>query len=308
MGQLAEACPGRVLANSRRFFNLTRMTAPTIDLHLHTTASDGLCTPEELLRRAADVGLRTISVTDHDTAAAVGTVQALAPGVGIEVIPGIEITAVNRGKDVHVLAYNLPAETPELDAVMQQQRRLRVERAREIAARLERLGAPIDVDEMLRAASSNSGKAIARPQIAQYLIRAGHVGSVADAFDRFLGEQSPAYVPHQGVSPAEIVGLVERSGGLASLAHPGYTRQDEIIPSLVDAGLRAIEAFHSSHDEAATSLYLSIAQRFDLIVTGGSDYHGEGTRRSEFFGKVGLPEHLLPRLRQALATRSAQAS
>jgi predicted metal-dependent phosphoesterase TrpH len=277
----------------------------TIDLHLHTTASDGRCTPEELVGRVNDAGLRIISVTDHDTAAAVPAVTEHARTIGIEVIRGIEITSVHGGKDVHVLAYGLPGEVPELEQLMREQRRLRVERAAEIASRLARVGAPIDADEMLRSAASSSGKSIARPQIAQFLIAAGHVATVAEAFDRFLGEDGPAYVPHSGVSPREVVSLIVAAGGLASLAHPGYTKRDEIIPSLVEAGLGAIEAFHSSHDAAMEAHYLATAERFGLAVTGGSDYHGEGTRRAEFFGKVGLPGERLERLRMALGGAAA---
>jgi predicted metal-dependent phosphoesterase TrpH len=114
---------------------------------------------------------------------------------------------------------------------------------------------------------------------------------VAEAFERFLHEEGPAYVPHRGASPMEVVELIVRAGGVASLAHPGYTKKDEIIPDLVAAGLTAIEAYHSSHDEAATERYLEIATQHGLAVSGGSDYHGEGTRRSEFFGVVHLPEH-----------------
>jgi predicted metal-dependent phosphoesterase TrpH len=281
------------------------MNPISIDLHLHTTASDGRCTPDDLVQRAHAAGLRIISVTDHDTAAAVPAVEASARSFGMEVIRGIEITSVHSGKDVHVLAYNLPQHIPDLEKLMSDQRQLRIERAQEIARRLAQLGASIDTDEMLRSATSNTGKAIARPQIAQLLIAAGHVASVAEAFDRFLGEDSPAYVPHRGVSPMEVVSMIVAAGGLASLAHPGYTKRDEIIPAMVEAGLGAIEAFHSSHDPATEDAYVEMTDRLGLAATGGSDYHGEGTRRAEFFGKVGLPENRLERLRAAMASGAA---
>jgi predicted metal-dependent phosphoesterase TrpH len=191
-----------------------------------------------------------------------------------------------------VLAYFLPEDAPGLQNLLAGQRRQRVERALEIVHRLERLGAPIDADALIDAATG-SGKSLARPQIAQALMAAGHVATVAEAFDRYLGEDSPAYVPHTGVSPADVVALVVAGGGIPSLAHPGYRPRDEIIPGLVDAGLAAIEAYHSSHDAAAQQHYLSLATKLGLLVTGGSDYHGEGTRRAEFFGIVDLPqEHL----------------
>jgi predicted metal-dependent phosphoesterase TrpH len=274
-------------------------TTSVIDLHMHTTASDGRSTPDQLVQQAWDKGIRTMSVTDHDTMAAHAATERAASAIGMGFIPGIEITSVHGGKDVHVLAYFLPQTTPGLQELLAGQRRQRVERALEITRRLERLGAPVDADAMVEAAAG-SGKSLARPQIAQALIAAGHVATVAEAFDRYLGEESPAYVPHTGVSPAEVVALIVAGGGIPSLAHPGYRPKDEIIPGLVDAGLAGIEAYHSSHDAAAQAHYLSVAAQYDLLVTGGSDYHGEGTRRAEFFGVVNLPqEHLDALLRRA---------
>jgi predicted metal-dependent phosphoesterase TrpH len=260
-----------------------------IDLHMHTTASDGRCSPEDLVERCWNKGIRTMAVTDHDTMAGVEPTQRAAAARGMTCLPGIEITSVHGGKDVHMLAYFLPPDTPGLQPMLVAQRQQRVNRALEIASRLEKLGAPVDADQMVEAAAG-SGKSLARPQIAQALIAAGHVATVAEAFDRYLGEDSPAYVPHTGVSPAEVVTLVVSGGGIPSLAHPGYRPKDDIIPGLVEAGLVGIEVYHSSHDEAATAHYLAIAKQHGLLVTGGSDFHGPGTRREEFFGVVNLPQ------------------
>jgi predicted metal-dependent phosphoesterase TrpH len=260
-----------------------------IDLHMHTTASDGRCSPEELVQRAYDKGIRTMSVTDHDTMAGVQPAAAAARALAMTFIPGIEITSVHGGRDVHVLAYFLPRLTGELSALLATQRENRTARARMIADRLAAAGAPIDVEALMEAAKALGGKSLARPQIAQALMAAGHVSSVAEAFERFLGEDGPAYVPHHGASPSDVIELINRAGGLSSLAHPGYTKKDEIIPELVASGLGAIEAFHSSHDEAATQRYVEMARHYDVAISGGSDFHGEGTRRSEFFGVTALP-------------------
>jgi predicted metal-dependent phosphoesterase TrpH len=273
----------------------------SIDLHLHTTASDGRCTPEELVRTAFALGIRVLSVTDHDTRAGEAPARAAAKALGMEFISGIEITSVHEGKDVHVLAYGLPAHVPTLDSLLSGQRQRRVERAREIAGRLARLGVPIDDDALMASANSRSGKAIARPQIAQCLIAAGHVSSVAEAFERFLDERAPAYVPHHGVSPADVIALVAECGGVASLAHPGQMKKDHLIEELVDAGLPCLEAYHSSHDDATQRHYLEVARRFGLGVTGGSDFHGDGTRRAEYFGVIGLPRPDLEHLKALLA-------
>ena len=266
-----------------------------IDLHMHSTASDGRCTPEDLVDRVAQAGITTMSLTDHDTLGGVVAATNAARSRGIRVVPGIEITSVHGGKDVHVLAYFVSDATPGLTDLLARQRRLRLERAVEIADRLARLGAPVDKDEMIATAMAPGGKALARPQIAQMLIAAGHVASVPEAFERYLGEDSPAYVPHSGASPTEVVQLVARGGGLASLAHPGYrgagpsTPKDGLVPTLVEAGLAALEAIHSSHDAEQQAHYIRLAREHNLAVSGGSDYHGEGTRRAEFFGVLHLP-------------------
>jgi predicted metal-dependent phosphoesterase TrpH len=260
-----------------------------IDLHMHTTASDGTCSPSALVERAYKAGIRTMGVTDHDTMAGVAAATEAAAAFEMTVVPGIEITAVDGGRDVHVLAYFLPEEAPGLQELLATQRSNRTERAREIAARLAALGAAIDVTPLLEAAVRSGGKALARPQIARALVAAGHVTSVAEAFERYLGEAGPAYVPHRGASPAEVVQLVTAGGGIASLAHPGQLGKDHLIPVLMEAGLRAIEAYHSSHDEVTQAHYLELASRYGTGVTGGSDFHGDGTRRSEFFGITQLP-------------------
>jgi predicted metal-dependent phosphoesterase TrpH len=279
-----------------------------VDLHLHTTASDGRCTPDELVDLAFAAGIRVMSVTDHDTRAGESDARRAAEALGMDFLSGIEITSVHGGKDVHVLAYGLPSNVPALDDVLAAQRERRTSRAREIAARLARLNVPIDVDALVASARNRSGKALARPQIAEQLVIAGHVSSIAEAFDRYLDERAPAYVPHEGITPAEVVELVSVSGGVASLAHPGQLKKDDVIAEMVDAGLPCIEAYHSSHDAQTQAHYLELARRFGLAVTGGSDFHGHGTRRAEFFGVVGLPPAELERLKTILATAGASAS
>lgn len=271
-----------------------------IDLHMHTTASDGRCTPVELVHRLLAVGIDTFSVTDHDTVAAVQETAALAAASGLEFVPGIEITAVYKEKDVHVLGYFVEHDSPELAAFLASSRADRTRRARLIAERLAGLGVPIDIDAVLTAPRGGaSGKAIARPLLGRALVEAGHVRDVKEAFDLYLGEGKPAYVGRHGAMPAEVVGIIRRAGGIASLAHPGSLGHDELIPDLVHAGLAAFEAYHSEHSPEVTDRYLSIARNYALAVSGGSDYHGEGTRRAEFFGVVNLPLPEFVRLKDA---------
>jgi hypothetical protein len=208
---------------------------------------------------------------------------------GIVLVPGIEITSVHRGKDVHVLAYLVSESAPGLQEFLAEQRLRRLARAREIARRLAALGAAIDMSPLLENAERTGGKALARPQIARALVAAGHVGSVAEAFDRFLGDDQPAYVPHEGASPGDVVELIGRIGGVASFAHPGYTNRDELLPELVERGLHALEAYHSAHDAATQTRYVDMARQLAVEVSGGSDFHGDGTRRAEYFGVTHLP-------------------
>lgn len=270
-----------------------------IDLHLHTSASDGFYTAAELVARAAAAGIQTLAVTDHDTMAAVPEAARHAVACGMTFVPGIEITAVDDGRDIHVLGYFVEPDSPELSILIGRQRQERLDRAREIVRRLAEAGAVIDA-ELLFGAATRPGRTIARPQIAQALIHAGHVSSVSEAFARFLSDGCPAYVPHQGPSPAHVVEVVTRAGGVASLAHPGPLGRDHLIPALIEAGLAAIEAYHSDHDETTQRRYVELARGLNLAVTGGSDYHGNGRPRDSLFGVVNLPAEEFVRLMEKM--------
>jgi 3',5'-nucleoside bisphosphate phosphatase len=246
-----------------------------IDLHLHTTASDGRCSPLELVEQAAVAGLTVMAATDHDTTASVDEVRALAAERGIEAIAGIEITAVEDERDIHVLGYFLNPSDPALMAFLAGQRRTRVERVRSIAARLVDLGMPVDLSAALAAADQQSGRAIGRPQVARAMVHAGHVSSTREAFDVWLGRDQPAFVPRSGPSPETVIATIHHAGGLASLAHPGRTAIDLRIPALRAAGLDALEVYHSDHAAAASDRYRRLADDLGLLMTGGSDYHGD---------------------------------
>ena len=273
-----------------------------IDLHMHTTASDGTFAPAALVDRAYAAGIRTLSVTDHDTMAGVPEAASAAAERGMEFLPGIEITAVADGRDVHLLAYFLDPAPAGLEAFLVDQREDRVRRARAMGERLAALGAPIAIEGLI-AAASTTGRAVARPSVARALVEAGHCATVQEAFDRWLADGGPAYVGRRGASPAEVVHLVARSGGLAAVAHPGLLRRDDLIPGLVTAGLGALEVFHSDHDTAAQARYQRLAAQHGLAICGGSDFHGDRHRRAKCFGRVGLPrdryETLIARVRRA---------
>lgn len=259
-----------------------------IDLHLHTTASDGRCTPRELVDRARAAGVSIMALTDHDTMAGVADVRQHAEAAGILAIPGIEITAVEAGRDVHMLGYFLDPDDPALGEFLTAQRATRIARIEAIGERLAALGMPVDVRPLLDEARRQTGRSIGRPKVARAMIEAGYVADHREAFDKWLARGCPAFVERTGASPEDVVAIVHRAGGLMSLAHPGRTRMDDRIPALVAAGLDAIEVYHSDHDQTTVACYAAMAQQLGVLVTGGSDFHGDPTHGLEP-GAAALP-------------------
>lgn len=282
-----------------------------IDLHLHTTASDGRLAPAELVARAAAAGITTMSVTDHDTVAALAEAGVEAAARGIRFIAGIEITSVADERDVHLLGYFFDPASPALLTFLEGQRAQRVARVREIGARLATLGMPVDVESMVTAAATRPGTSIGRPQVARALVAAGHVASVAEAFERWLATGLPAFVPRTGPSPATVVAAIQAAGGVASFAHPAVTRRDALIGPLAESGLDAIEVYHSDHMPEDVQLYRGLAQRLGILVSGGSDFHGEdplapverSRARRSTLGAVMLPPDDLAALEQRAHAR-----
>lgn len=269
-----------------------------VDLHLHTTASDGLCSSLELVEQAAAAGLSVMAATDHDTTASVEEVRVRAAERGIEAIAGIEITAVEDGRDIHVLGYFLRTTDASFREFLSGQRRTRLERVHVIAGRLADLGMPVDLSEALAVASQQSARAIGRPQVARAMVDAGHVATTREAFDKWLGRDLPAFVPRSGPSPESVIAMIHRATGLASLAHPGRTMIDDRIPALRDAGMDALEAYHPDHDAASAARYRRMADELGLLTTGGSDYHGDPTHGVSIGGCT-LPPDAWQRLHAA---------
>ena len=242
-----------------------------------------------------------MAVTDHDTTAAFDEVDGYARPLGIDVVPGIEITAVERGADVHVLGYFIDPATTPLQEFLRAQRANRIRRVEQIAQRLRELGLPIDLGPVLDE-SRGTARAVGRPQIARAMIAAGYVADVTEAFNTWLGRDRPAFVPRAGAPPEDVIAIIHGAGGVASLAHPGRTAIDERIPPLVRAGLDAIEVFHSDHDPAQRLSYGRLAADLRCLVTGGSDFHGDPARAIAP-GSTTLPSDHWDRLRAARASR-----
>ena len=260
---------------------------PFCDLHLHTRYSDGAYTPLELVRAAAREGFAAIAVTDHDTLDAIPESQAAGKEVGIEVIAGVEITCCVDLKETHVLGYFFGNqwENRQLRAVLDHTKRIRQKRIEAFVTKLNELGVALKLADVL--ALSDCGT-LGRPHVAMALVKRGFVGSVDEAFERFLRRGKPAYVERHRMSTSEAIGHIKRAGGVSVLAHPALNKVDDRIHDMVQQGLDGLEVWHSRHTPAQSDRYLKMVERFDLLATGGSDCHGPG-RGGPLIGTVKLP-------------------
>ena len=274
-----------------------------IDLHTHTTASDGRCAPQELVARAGGAGVTVLSVTDHDTVAGCEAAAAACATAGIEFVAGIEITAVRDDVDVHMLGYFVDPASPALLGFLAAQRHQRMDRIREMVAKLAIFGIRLDADAIVQPAIDDPGRSVGRPWIARALVAGGHVKSTNDAFGIWLSRGRPAFVPRQSAPPADVIERVHEAGGLASIAHPGLVGHDEWIAPLAEAGLDAIEVYHTDHDRAATARYRALADRLNLLASGGSDFHGDPSHGATSPGAVTLPREDFDRLAARTAAR-----
>jgi predicted metal-dependent phosphoesterase TrpH len=277
-----------------------------IDLHTHTTASDGLLTPAALVQAVQVARLDVFSITDHDTLDALEEAEAHARALGLRLIPGIELSAMWRQKtELHILGYFVDPRDAGLLAFLRDRREARRARLLVMLNRLRALGIVLQAEEVLACARDGN---VGRPHLARTLAQRGFVSSVDEAFERYLGEGKPAYVPRPDVTIAEAIRAIHDGGGLASLAHPGLHNHDEAIPDLVAAGMDAIEVYHVTHSPGQVTHYRRLAERRGLLVTGGSDFHGPAGR--DYGPSPGipcLPEADFLRLQAAAETRRPAA-
>jgi hypothetical protein len=247
--------------------------AGRVDLHTHTTASDGTLDAHELVELAARHGVRVLAITDHDSTEALAAAGAAAERLGVILVPGIEINCEAEGAEIHVLGYFVDVQASWFQDFLRQQRAERRARVLRIAARLAELGLPVDPAEVLALAGDG---AAGRPHVAQVMVRRGYVATVREAFDRYLRAGGPAWVPRDRLSPAEAVAVIRRAGGVAVMAHPGLAQRDELIAGLVGAGLEGLEVYYPEHSPSQTEHYLELCRQWALLATGGSDFHGPG--------------------------------
>jgi len=280
-------------------------TPKWIDLHLHSTASDGQLTPGELLAQARQRRLSAVALTDHDTTAGLAEAAEAAARLGVEFVPGIELSAEHQPGVMHLLGYFIDPNNDDLQEVCRYLLRARRQRNERIIERLTELGCHLTMQQVL---DLTTGEVVGRPHIARAMIAAGAAKNVKQAFTRYLTKGSPAYVSRDKLSAADAVAVVGRAGGVVALAHPvqlGCRNQAElelVIRRLTETGIHAIEVHHPDHQPEQTRLYMKLADRYGLAMVGGSDFHGPSNRnhRQGGFCKLRIPHEWLEQLRTRL--------
>ena len=274
------------------------------DLHLHTFFSDGTFTPEELVERASKLGFAAIALTDHDTVEGCERAATACAAAQMEFISGTELTAEHEDTEVRILAYLVDTQNQTLLTRIAGFQSVRQNRIREMVAALNKLGIPLKAESVFALANCKSP---GRPHVARALVKEKLIDNLDEAFERYLKKGRPAWVPKTKMSALESIELIHQAGGLAVMAHPGLNRTDEIIPDLVDAGLDGIECFHTKHSTTMAGRYLEIADKFHLLVTGGSDCHGFSKNRP-IIGTVKLPYEHVEKLKAKVAERKAKTT
>ena len=273
------------------------------DLHLHSAFSDGTFSPEQMVARGKRAGFAALALTDHDTVEGCARMAAACGAAGIEFITGAELTAEHKDTELHVLGYFLDVTNKKLLAELARCQAVRQNRIREMVARLNALQVALNADEVFELANCGSP---GRPHVARSLVNGGHCRSLDEAFEHYLKRGRPAWVPKAKMSAPEAIELIHQASGLAVMAHPGLNRADDLIPDLVAAGLDGLECYHTKHTNRVARHYLEMAEKLNLLVTGGSDCHGKSKGRP-LIGTVKLDYAHVERLKAAVSRKTVEA-
>jgi hypothetical protein len=265
------------------------------DLHLHTTYSDGTFSPAELIAAAKIAGVSCIAVVDHDTVE--GVIPSLEAGrkEGIEVIPGIELTAEYEGQEVHILGYFIDYQSKGLLEKLESLKKIRVERVHKIVGKLKEMGISIDPKLIFELAQDGT---VGRLHIARALVKEGSVSCVYEAFKKYIGDKGPAYVGGFRFTPAQATRFIKDSGGIPVLAHPYSLNSDDLILQFIECGIMGLEIHYPEHSQSLVNFYLGLAKKYNLLVTGGSDCHGDA-KPDVKVGSIKVPYELVEKLKEA---------
>ncbi len=264
------------------------------DLHIHTYFSDSTLSPNDVIEKAVQEKISCVAITDHDTIDGVAPTQQASISYPVEVISGIELSSEFNGQDIHILGYFVDCSSKSLAVKLGQIQSIRKERIKKMIAKLKGFGVDnITADEVSVLTRSDS---VGRPHLALLLKEKGWVSSLQQAFDRYLAEGGCAYVKKFKQSPQEAIQLIRQAKGVAVLAHPMVTKMDEIIPGLVDAGLQGLEVYYPNCSKDVITFYKNLAKKYHLVLTGGSDAHGDG-KKNTFIGKARVPYDIVDQLR-----------
>lgn len=276
-----------------------------VDLHTHSTASDGIYAPSELLRRASEAGLRVLALTDHDTSDGIAEAAQAAQKLQIEFIPGIELNTDIKGGEVHVLGYFPEFERPAFQAVLKTLRDARERRGQRMVEQLNEHGIAISWERVREIAQG----AVGRPHVARALMEAGYVQSIGEAFDTYIGKGGVGYVPRYHLSPLDATRLIDSANGLPVIAHPlnlpGLETLRDWLPGLCAAGMVGLETYYGPYSEENERDILALAKQYDLIPTGGTDFHGPGIHPTPLGGRY-VPYEAVERLKAAAAQRQGR--
>lgn len=270
------------------------------DLHVHSTASDGTLSPEELINEAVSIGLLGIAITDHDTTDGLQIADNYlhTHGIALDFIPGIELNTELGENEVHILGYYIDCNNSHLQERLLEIRGQRQQRAKSMVNKLCELGLKINYEDVINLAGTDL---IARPHVAMAMVEAGYVENIKEAFTKYIGKGKSAYVNRYKFTPNEAINLIEQAGGIAVLAHPGLIADQRVIPSIIEMGIMGLEVYYPEHNEEQIEAFLNMAQDNCLIITGGSDFHGlnNSGNRSQL-GAAGINSVLMSKIKHLI--------
>jgi len=265
-----------------------------VDLHLHTVASDGSYTPQELVDKAVEKGFKTIALTDHDTIAGIEAALARAKELDLEVIPGIELTTYIGSKEVHIIGYYIDYLDQELRDKLTELEEARRNRGKRIVEKLNKLGVTLEWEQVKEVVGDS---VVGRPHIARALVDEGYIADISEAFEKYIGDDGPAYVAKTQLTPREAIEIIDQAGGVSILAHPGLLEDNELVMQVIEAGIEGLEVYYSKHNSNTTNKYAKLAKRYEILITGGSDCHGPDNKDEVLLGQVKAPQWVVADLK-----------